>query len=147
MLVRRFSKFAFPLVAIAAGAFLLAGCHGRHCGWKNRPEQKAEHIVKRLAKELDLNEDQKTKLDKIKTEILLRKADFKVVHSGIHDEIFSQLKASSVDQGKLNQAFEDREAKMKELRTFLISEFAEFQAILTPNQREKLVAKLQEFCP
>ncbi len=41
MLVRRFSKFAFPLVAIAAGAFLLAGCHGRHCGWKSSPEQKA----------------------------------------------------------------------------------------------------------
>ncbi len=94
-----------------------------------------------------MNEDQKTKLDKIKTEILMRKADFTAVHMGIHDEIFSQLKAPSVDQAKMNQVFEDREAKMKELRTFLIGEFAEFQALLTPIQREKLVAKLQEFCP
>ncbi len=147
MLVRRFTRIAFPLLAITAGALFLAGCRGGHgCGWRSTPEQKAEHITKRIAKELDLTGDQKLKLDKIKSDILDRKAEFTSIHAGFQDMFLGQLRSSSVDEAKLNQGFEEREAKVKELRTFLVSEFAQFHSMLDSNQRNKLATRLQDHC-
>jgi Spy/CpxP family protein refolding chaperone len=139
-------RFAFPVAAVAAGAVLLSGCHGRHCGWRSTPEEKADRIVKRVAKELDLRPEQKVKLDKIKADILARKAEFRAVHAGLRDLAMGEMRAAQVDQAKLNQGLEDREAKMKELRTFMVGEFAEFHDMLDPAQREKLVSKLERYC-
>ncbi len=146
MVVRKIFRFAFPVLAITAGAFFLSGCRGRHCGWNSGPEQKADWIVKRIAKELDLRPEQKTKLDKIKVDILARKADFQAVHAGLSELAMGQLRAASVDQAKLNQGLEDREAKIKELRGFLVAEFTEFHDVLDSAQREKLASKLERHC-
>jgi periplasmic protein CpxP/Spy len=146
MLVRRFVRIAFPLLAITAGALFLSGCHGRHCGWNSSPEKKADHIVKRISKELDLTPDQKTKLDKIKVDVLARKADFQSVHAGLREVFLTQLRSPKLDEAKLNQGLEDREAKMKELRGFLVTELAEFHAILDSTQREKLASRIQGYC-
>jgi Spy/CpxP family protein refolding chaperone len=143
MLARRFLRIAFPVLAVTAGALFLAGCRGRHCGWSASPEEKADRITKRVAKELDLTAEQKTKLDKIKTDILARKAEFTAVHAGLRETLLGQIRAPSVDQARLNQGLEDREAKMKELRGFMVAEFAEFHAMLDSTQREKLASKLE----
>lgn len=144
MMIRRFLRFAFPVVAIAAGAMFLAGCRGRHCGWNASPEEKADRITKRIAKELDLRPEQKTKLDKIKTDILARKADFKGVHAGLREMALGQIRASTVDVAKVNQSLDEREAKIKELRTFMVAEFVEFHDMLDSTQREKLASKLEK---
>ncbi len=146
MLVRRFCRIAFPLLAITAGALFLAGCRGRHCGWHSSPEQKADHIVKRIGKELNLTPEQKTKLDKIKVEVLSRKADFQSIHAGMREVFLTQLRAPKVDEAKLNQGLEDREAKIKELRGFLVTEFAEFHDLLDSTQREKLASHIEGYC-
>ena len=146
MLARRFFRFAFPVLAITAGAIFLSGCHRRHCGWNASPEEKANHITKKIAKELDLTAEQKTKLDKIKADILARKGEFTAVHAGLKETLMGQIRAPSVDQSKLNQGLEDREAKIKELRGFMVAEFAEFHAMLDSAQREKLASKLERHC-
>jgi uncharacterized membrane protein len=146
MVIRRIFRFAFPVLAIAAGALFLSGCRGRHCGWNSSPEQKADRIVKKIASELDLRPEQKTKLDKIKADILARKADFSAVHAGFREVALAQIRSASVDQAKLNQGLEDREAKMKELRAFLVGEFVEFHDMLDSTQREKLASKLERYC-
>lgn len=146
MIVRRFFRFAIPVLAITAGAVFLSGCHRGHCGWGGSPEKKADHIAKKIAKELDLTADQKAKLDKIKGDILARKGEFTAVHAGLKETLLGQIRASSVDQGKLNQGLEDREAKIKELHGFMVAEFAEFHAMLDPAQREKLATKLERHC-
>ena len=146
MLVSRMLRFAFPVLAITAGALFLSGCRGRHCGWNSSPEQKADRIVKKIAGELDLRPEQRTKLEKIKTDILARKADFSAVHAGFREVALGQIRADTVDQAKLNKGLEDREAKMKELRGFLVGEFAEFHDILDSAQREKLASKLERYC-
>jgi Spy/CpxP family protein refolding chaperone len=146
MVIKRIIRFAFPVLAIAAGALLLSGCRGRHCGWHASPEAKADRVVKRIAGELDLRPEQRTKLEKIKTDILSRKADFQAVHAGFRELAMGQLRAASVDQAKLNQGLEEREAKIKELRGFLVAEFTEFHDILDPAQREKLASKLERYC-
>lgn len=146
MIVRRMLRFAFPVLAVAAGALFLTGCKHGHCGRNSSPEEKIEHMTKKLSKELDLNADQKAKLDKIKGDLLARKADFQAVHGGFHELAIGQIRAGSVDQAKLNQSLEEREAKFKELRSFMVAEFAEFHAMLDPAQREKLASNLERHC-
>ena len=147
MLLRKISSIAFPLLAFTAGALYLSGCHG-HGGFcmRSSPEKRAEHITKRIAKELDLTDSQKSKLDKVKDDILARKGEFSSLHGGLKEVFLTQLRSGAVDQGTLNQGFEERETKMKELRGFLIVEFAEFHALLDAAQREKLATRLEEYC-
>lgn len=142
MVVRKMFKFVPALMVVAAGTLLLAGCHRGHCGWST-PEEKAEKVTKRLAKELDLSEPQRAKLDALKDDVLSRKADFKAIKDGFHGLMLGQLRAGSVDQALVNQDLETREAKAEEMRAFLVSKLAEFHAILEPAQREKLAARLE----
>ncbi len=143
MLLRRIFRFAVPVVALVGAACLLSGCH-RRCGWRHDPEQRANWIAKKVASELGLDAAQKAKLDTIKSALLARQGDFKALHAGLKDLLIGQIRASAIDTGKINQALDEREAKMKELRGFVVGEFAEFHAILTPAQREKLAAKLEK---
>jgi uncharacterized membrane protein len=143
MMVRRFFRYAFPLAALAVGALALSGCH-RSCGWKSTPEEKANHIAKKLASELDLSSEQKLKLDKIKLDLLGRKGEFQAVHAGMKDMLLGQLRSGSADTAAINKGLEDREAKLKEMRGFLVAEFAEFHAMLNPDQREKLAVRLEK---
>ena len=144
MLFRRFFRFAFPIAALAGAAFLFSGCH-RRCGWRHSPEQRADWVAKKIASELDLDASQKARLDTLKAEILAKRSDFHAVHAGLKELVIGQIRASSVDTGKITQALEEREAKTKELRGFVVEEFASFHAILTPAQREKLAAKLEKW--
>lgn len=143
MLTRRIFRFAPAILAVAAGTFLLAGCRGHHCGWNASPEEKADKVVKRVAKELDLTADQKSRLDGIKNDILARKGDFSALHEGFHADILGQIRAGTVDVDQMNQSLEQREAKAKELRAFLVGKLAEFHAVLDAGQREKLAAHIE----
>ncbi len=143
MFGHRFLRIGLPLMALGAGAMFLIGCRGRFCSWKCSPEDKADYVVKKLSKELNLSGDQRVKLDRIKTDLMARKADFQSLHAGLRDELLSQLRASKVDPEKLNQSLDSREAKMKELRGFLVGEFAQLHDMLDSTQREKLAGYVQ----
>ncbi len=143
MLVRRFFRIAFPLLAVTGAAFLLSGCH-RRCGWSASPEDKANYIAKQVASELNLNAEQKIKLDKIKADLLSRKGDFQAVHAGFKDMMLGQFRATTLDTAKVNAGLDEREAKIKELRGFLVGELAEFHAMLDSTQREKLASRLEK---
>lgn len=143
MLTRRIFRFAPAVLAVAAGAILLAGCRGHHCRWNASPEEKADKVAKRITKALDLTAEQKGKLDAIKADILARKGDFSALHEGFHADILGQVRAGAVDEDQMNQSLEQREAKAKELRAFLVGKFAEFHAVLDAGQREKLAARIE----
>lgn len=144
MTIRRLFRFAPAVLVVAAGAFLMAGCRHPHCGWGGSPEEKADKVAGRLAKELGLTEAQKSRLDAIKNDVMARKGDFKALKEGFHAEAVAQIRAGSVDVDKLNADLSEREAEAKELRAFLVAKFAEFHAILEPAQREKLAQRLEK---
>lgn len=101
--------------------------------------------MKKIAKELKLNEQQKVELEQIKDEILAKKAEFKINHQEIKNAVLSQVKSDTVDQAALNGLFEDKELEFKEMRAFLVDKFAEFHNILTPEQRLSLAEKMEKF--
>jgi hypothetical protein len=144
MLTRRFFRFALPLAALAGAAVLVTGCR-RGCGWRHDPGRRADWAAKKIASELGLDAAQKARLDSLKSALLSRRDEFRSLRAGMKDLLLTQLRSDKVDTAVLNRALEEREAKLRELRGFLAGEFAEFHAMLTPAQREKLAAKVEKF--
>ncbi|MBN2090292.1 Spy/CpxP family protein refolding chaperone [candidate division KSB1 bacterium] len=134
------------LLSIVVGVFFMSGCRRHACTFHQAsPEKRAEWMVKRISSELDLNESQKKEVNRIKDEILAKKKGYHNDHHQIYETVLAQVKGEKVDEVLLNQLFQDKEAQFKEMRSFMISKFAEFHKILTPVQREKLAKRMNEF--
>jgi Spy/CpxP family protein refolding chaperone len=139
-----FIKSSIIILLILTGSLIIAGC-GRHRFHRASPEKKAEWVVKKITKELDLDEQQQTKLNQIKTELLDKHKDFKGMHGELFSELRDQISSSQIDQDKLNTLFMEKEDQFREMHTFAISKFAEFHSMLTPEQRNKLVEHMDKF--
>ena len=110
------------------------------------PHKRADKIVARMEKKLDLTKDQVAKVRKLAYEVADAKA-FPGMHGGPghHRHPFlHQLHSASVDTAALNRDMREHLARMEEKRAFLVGKFAELHAILTPEQREKLAKHMEK---
>ena len=129
------SLIAFLLISVAG----FAGCR------RHSPDQKAEFMVDYVSETLDLNEGQKAYLDQIKDELLEKGVQMRADKATMHSELITQLRSEEIDQGRLKAMVTEHKVKMEELIDLGIEKLAEFHKTLTPEQREKLVAKLESF--
>jgi Spy/CpxP family protein refolding chaperone len=128
------------LGVVASGALFL-GCRHKY----KSPEKRAEWIVGKIASELDLDDDQKLELDRIKDEALEKYREHREKRKAIHGRVIELVKSDTLDVDEVNRIFDEREKKMKKMRPFIIEKITEFHRILKPEQKEKLAEKLQEF--
>lgn len=94
---------------------------------------------------LDLNDAQQQKLDSIRKEIA---AKVEVMHEDkeeMHSTLKEQLLSEAVDKEIIGQLVADHRTKMDSILELAIDRLADFHADLTPEQRTKLVAKLEKF--
>ena len=126
---------AFLLISIAG----FTGCR------RHSPDQKAEFMVDYVSETLDLNESQKAHLDQIKEELLEKGIQMHADKAAMHTELVAQLRSEEIDQDRLKAMVTEHRVKMEEMIDLGIAKLAEFHKTLTPEQREKLVAKLESF--
>jgi len=143
------------VVLIVGLVFTAGGCSHRHGHWGHHGfnEKKADHVVKKITKKLDLNEEQQKLLNDIKVEILAKRGEFKGGKKDLMNEFASQVKKGEVDQASINALFEKKEVHMKEMRSLAVARFAEFHKSLNPEQKAKLAEwvdkknqKCQKWC-
>ena len=108
-------------------------------------EHRGSWMVHRMAKHLDLSEPQKEKLHQIKEEMYQKKAEFKGMRGEFIETFKSQLEREEVDKVQLNQFLSQKEKKITEMRTFMVDKLHEFHATLTPEQKQKLLKKLDRW--
>jgi Spy/CpxP family protein refolding chaperone len=92
-----------------------------------------------------LNESQQVQLDQIKDELVEKGIQMHADRAAMHAELAAQLRSEEIDQGRIKAMVTERRVKMEELIDLGIERLAEFHKTLTPEQREKLVAKLESF--
>ncbi len=129
------SLIAFFLLGVAG----LAGCR-RHA-----PDQKAAFMVDYVAETLDLDANQRAHLDQIKDELLEKGLQMRADKAAMHSELITQLRGEEIDQDRLKSMVKDHGVKLEALIDLAIERLAEFHKTLKPEQREKLVAKLESF--
>ncbi len=125
------------ILLLALSAMAVAGC-------KKTPEQRTQHAVERIAGELELNEDQKAQLNKMKDEYMDKRTEMKKLREEIYEDVISLMQSPQIDQGELDTLIEKTQAKTNEFVRFFYEKSAEFQSMLTPEQREKAIEKLKK---
>ncbi|MBI5142844.1 MAG: Spy/CpxP family protein refolding chaperone [Nitrospirae bacterium] len=131
--------FAVTAVVMAAGLLLAGGCR------KPDPEKRVQWMLDQAQEELNLSAAQRSNLDGIAKEIMGQVRDMHEDRAAIHDEVKAQLKSNAVDAARIKEVVSRHRGKMDEVIDLGITRLVEFQATLTPQQRERLSAMIDEF--
>ena len=138
---------------VAAGlllcAFLAAGFLGcqrasaRDFETGDFPQRKADWIKKEMIEKLELTQDQVAEMDRIIDTMKAKHAEVHAMRQEIRNDFFNELRSDQVSAEDIRQLFESHRPAFEEMLTVISEGIADFHAVLTPEQREKLVAELE----
>jgi Spy/CpxP family protein refolding chaperone len=122
-----------------SAALLFTGCrsHSAH--------GKVEFMVDYIAETLDLTEGQRAQLDGIKEEFLAKAKEMHAQKEAMHAELVAELRKEDINQENLKGLIAQKRAQMDEMIDLAVVRLVEFHKTLSPEQREKLVAKAEYF--
>ena len=112
---------------------------------KHRGEGPWGFMIGKIAGELDLNDQQKAEVEKIRDEIKAKMESNKPDRNNDMAEMEQMFRSDSFDKQKALDLMKQNDAKRDEMRSFMLDEAAKFHSILTPEQRNKAVDKMKEF--
>ncbi len=131
------NKFATVFMFAAMTALVFTGCH-------HTPEQRAERFVKYMASELGLNDGQKAQLEKIKDEFLAKRPEMANMREETVKEANELMRSAVLDKTKVDALVEKGQTRTSDMMRFVAAKFTEIHDMLTPEQREKLVAHIEK---
>jgi len=124
---------------LISGVALFSGCR------RHYHAHKAEFMVDYISETLDLNESQQAQLDQIKDELMTKAQQMHTDKESMHGELVAQLRSEEIDQERVKALIAEHRAKMDEIIDLAVVRLAEFHKTLTPEQKEKLIAKIETF--
>ena len=124
---------------LISGVALFSGCRRHSHG------HKAEFMVDYISETLDLNESQQVQLDQIKDELMAKAQQMHADKESMHAELVAQLRSEEIDQMRVKAVIAEHRAQMDEIVDLIVVRLAEFHKTLTPEQKEKLISKIETF--
>jgi protein CpxP len=130
----------FLLIGILiSGLGLFSGCR------RSSHAHKAEFMMDYISETLDLDESQKAQLNQIKDELMSKARQMHANREAMYDELVAQLRSEEIDQARVKEMIAERRAQMDDIIDLVVVRLAEFHKTLTPEQKDKLVAKIETF--
>ncbi|HMT12504.1 MAG TPA: Spy/CpxP family protein refolding chaperone [Ignavibacteria bacterium] len=102
---------------------------------KHRGDGPWGFMIGKIAGELDLNDQQKAEVEKIRDEIKAKMESNKPDRNNDMAEMEQMFRSDSFDKQKALDLMKQNDAKRDEMRSFMLDEVAKFHSILTPEQR------------
>ena len=124
---------------LISGVALFSGCR------RHSHAHKAEFFVDYISETLDLNESQQAQLNQIKDELMAKAHGMHADKESMREELVAQLRSEEIDQERVKVLIADHRAKMDDIIDLIVVRLAEFHKTLTPEQKEKLIAKIETF--
>jgi Spy/CpxP family protein refolding chaperone len=137
-MVKKGLTIALICVFILA-ALVFNGCRSHSAN------HEAEFMVDYIAETLDLDDIQRAQLDGIKDEFLAKAKEMHAQKEAMHAEFKAELLKEEIDQQRVKELMAQKREQMDEMMDLAVVRLAEFHKTLSPEQREKLVAKLEWF--
>ena len=125
---------------VLAGALVGAGCHRHHT-----PSERADWMTGKIAKHLDLDDQQKAKLAVVKDEVIAARAESQQEHRVIMEDVIAKVKSDRPDQSKIARLFERHQAGQTRLIQRVLRKVAEWHATLRPDQKAEAVEHLRKW--
>ncbi len=135
------SIIVFFLVTGIAGLGFTKGFYDNHRG-DGGPMR---FIMEMVINDLDLNEQQKAKVEKIKSEIKAKMDSKKENKQKDMTEMEQMFRSDNFDKTKALEISKKHDANREEMKSFTIDQMAKFHSILTTEQRNKAADKMKEF--
>ena len=131
--------YSVMVVSLIFSVGFFSGCrnHGHGRG--------AEFAVDYITEVLDLSEAQQTHLNQIKEEFMVKRDEMRANKAKHYDEIIAILGSEEIDQERVSMIIAEHRAQMDEMVDLAVVRFSEFHRTLTPEQRAKLVKKVEDF--
>jgi Spy/CpxP family protein refolding chaperone len=102
-------------------------------------------MVDYISETLDLNESQQAQLDQIKDDLMAKARQMHADKDSMHSELVAQLRSEEIDQVRVKAVIAEHRAQMDEIVDLIVDRLAEFHKTLTPEQKEKLISKIETF--
>lgn len=127
---------------IGAAVAVVVGLLSWGIGYAYRsPERRMAWVAKRL----NLDEQQTAKLQAVHEAMLQAREQFHKERTELFEEIATQIKSERLDEAKVLQLLEQRQALMSQIAPQVVAKVAELHASLTPEQKVKAVEHLERF--
>lgn len=127
------------VLMFGGGLLLFGGCrHGHDRG------SHLDFAIDYLEEILDLNPGQKTQLDAIRQELLAQSETLRESRKKMHPLFKEQLGSERIDTAAVKEAIGEHRRQLDQMIELAIDRLTEFHATLSPEQRQKLVAKLEK---
>lgn len=129
--------------------FIIAGVVGVSVA-KNKIDKFRGHgpfgfIMEHVVKDLDLTDQQKKEVDKIREEVKAKMDEKKKDRDSEMEKMEQMFRSDNFDKQLALDMAKKHEADREEMRNFFIEETAKFHSILTTEQRNKAADKMKEF--
>jgi Spy/CpxP family protein refolding chaperone len=105
----------------------------------------SEFIVDYISETLDLNDSQQAQLNQIKDEVMTKARQMRTDKESMREEFVAQLRSEEIDEMRVKAVIAAHRAQMDEVVDLIVDRLSEFHKTLTPEQKEKLVAKIETF--
>ena len=125
---------------VLAGALVGAGCHRHHT-----PAERAAWMTNKIAKHLDLDDQQKAKLMAVRDELMAARAESQQEHKAIMEDVVAQVQSDRLDQAKLTQLMDRHQAEQKRVMQRVLPKVAEWHATLRPEQKAEAVEHIRKW--
>lgn len=134
-------------LTILIATLLLGGSMLLFNGCKHGHLDKESHIefaIDYLNDILDLNESQQAQLESIKKDLVPEFTVLQETRQKMHPMLKEQLASEKIDTAVVKQAIADHRLQLDQVIDHVVDRFAEFHATLSPEQRNKLIGKLEK---
>lgn len=132
-------------LTISMIALLIAGVAGFSGCRRHSHAHKAEFMVDYISEALDLTDSQQAQLNQIKDELMESAREMHANKESMHAELVAQLRSEQIDQALVKARIAQHRAQMDDIIDLMVVRLAEFHQTLTPEQKEKLIAKIETF--
>lgn len=101
-------------------------------------------VTNRIASRLDLTESQKADLELMAAEIAEKVKDLHGDRAARHQEMADLVRQDTLDKATLDGLIDTKLQHMKEMADFVAERMIAFHATLTPEQRERVAAHIED---
>lgn len=127
-------------MAVLVGLLGTSACFRHHT-----PAERADWVTGKIAKQLDLDDQQKAKLAVVKDELLAARAEAQKERRGTMEEVIAQVKSDRLDEAKLAQLIEQHQAERTRMMQRVLPKVSEWHASLRPDQKAEAAKLIQRW--
>ena len=136
-------KIIFMIAILAIGIVSITSC-ARIRFFKASFDERVEILGNRIAKELELDNSQKEVLDKVLVNVSTKFKENREKSQEKRTLLNEHILSDELDVDSILNSFEEKQPEKHDNVKYILEQIADFHAVLTYDQKLKLVQKLDE---